>query len=138
MRSTVEVEGTLRREPAQRTGPRRAKMVVRRIDAWSVLKLSLLFYFCVMLIAMFALVIGYWILGVVGVLDSISELLTSAGFGSQQTGFQINGYWIFTRLFVTGLVGVVVWSIINMFLALLYNLVSDVVGGIGITLQERR
>ena len=30
----------------------------------------------------------------------------------------------------------VVWSLVNMLLALLYNLISDVVGGIKVTLSE--
>ena len=33
---------------------------------------------------------------------------------------------------------VVVWSLINVFVAFLYNLISDLVGGIEITLAERR
>ena len=33
---------------------------------------------------------------------------------------------------------VVLWTLINVFVALLYNLISDVVGGIEVTLSERR
>jgi hypothetical protein len=39
---------------------------------------------------------------------------------------------------VTGAVMVVVWSLINVFVVFLYNLISDVIGGIEVTLSERR
>ena len=38
----------------------------------------------------------------------------------------------------SGLIGVVLWSTINVFVTFLYNLISDVVGGIEITLGEKR
>ena len=98
------------------------------------LKFSLLFYFCVMLIFLLAMLILYWALGVTGVLDQASTLLENFGWSD----FRFNGFWIFSRLFVLGVVGVVVWSLVNLFVALLYNLVSDVVGGIQVTLSDRR
>jgi hypothetical protein len=118
--------------------PRRVQVAVRRVSPWSVLKFSLLFYFCLMLIFLFALVIVYWILGVIGALDSLSHLLSTSGFGSPRTGFKIHGGWIFSRMFLIGLVGVVVWSLVNMLVSVLYNVVSDVVGGIEVSLTEKR
>jgi hypothetical protein len=138
MRAVAET-GELTRSGMESRGiPRRTKVVVRRVDAWSVLKFSLLFYFCMMLIFLFALLILYWILGVLGVLDSASELLHTAGFGPVRGEFQFNGFWIFSRLFLIGVIGVVVWSLVNMFVAVLYNLISDVLGGIEVTLAEKR
>jgi hypothetical protein len=121
-----------------RQAARRAQVVVRRVNPWSVLKFSLMFYFLLMLVFFFALVIVYWILGVIGVVDSLSHLLSTSGFGSPRTGFKIHGGWIFTRLFLIGIVGVVVWSLVNALVAVLYNLVSDVIGGVQVTLGERR
>ena len=37
-----------------------------------------------------------------------------------------------------GLAMVVIWSLINVFVAFLYNLLSDIVGGVEVTLSERR
>jgi Transmembrane domain of unknown function (DUF3566) len=136
MRALVETEEAARRGE-ERTAARRARVVVRRIDPWSVLKFSLLFYFCLMLVFLLAFVILYWILAVTGVLDSIANVLSDVGFGGTP-GFEFNGYWIFSRLFLIGLAGVVVWSLVNMLVAVLYNLVSDVVGGVQVTLSERR
>jgi hypothetical protein len=108
--------------------------VVRRVNAWSVLRVSLLFYFCVMVIGVFALSIVYWILGIMGVLNSISDLLTSI-FATNRS-YVINGEWLFFRALVVGAAWVVIWSLVNMLLALLYNLIADVVGGISVTLAE--
>jgi len=40
-------------------------------------------------------------------------------------------------MFIIGIVGVFVWSLVNTLVAVLYNLVSDVVGGVQVTLAER-
>ena len=39
---------------------------------------------------------------------------------------------------IVGLIGVAVWSLVNLFLAMLYNLIADVIGGITVTLSEKR
>ena len=119
-------------------GDREATVVIRRLDPLSVLRVSLVFYFCVMLIFVFALAIVYWVLGLIGVLNSVSHFLSNLGLGSTRTGFQFSGGWIFLRIFLVGLVSVVIWSLVNVFLVFLYNLVADVVGGIRMTISEGR
>ena len=116
-------------------GARRAQVVIRRVNVWSVLRVSLLFYFCVMVILVFALAIVYWVLGIMGVLGSISDVLTSV-FQPGGGTYAIDGGWLFVRALFLGLGWVVIWSLVNMFLALLYNLIADVVGGIKVTLAE--
>ncbi len=119
--------------------PRRLNLVVRRVDPWSVLKFSLLFYFALMLIFLLAAVILYWVLGIMGILDVVTDWLRK-GWGPQRgpNAFTINGTWLFSRLFFAGLIGVVAWSVVNMLLAVLYNLCSDLVGGVEITADEKR
>ncbi|MGH2554422.1 MAG: DUF3566 domain-containing protein [Actinomycetota bacterium] len=136
MRAVVETEAAARRGE-ERTAARRTRVVIRRVDPWSVLKFSLLFYFCLMLVFLFALLILYWLLGVTGVLDSAARVLSDVGFGGT-AGFEFHGYWIFSRLFLIGVAGVVVWSLVNVLISILYNLISDVVGGIQVTLGEKR
>ena len=88
-------------------GPRQTKVVVTQIQPWSIFKFSLLFYFCLMLVFLFAMLILYWVLSVIGVLDSLSNVLTTIGLGSRKTGFQFNGFYIFSRLFLFGVIGVI-------------------------------
>ncbi|GBC87601.1 hypothetical protein HRbin12_01615 [bacterium HR12] len=124
--------------PARRqaSGQRRhARVVIRKVGPWSVFKMSLIFYLCVMLVLLGAGVILYGMLGAMGALDSMTRLVRD--LFSDRT-FEIDGRWLFTRALGIGVVMVVVWSLINVFVAVLYNLIADLVGGIEVTLAERR
>lgn len=122
-----------------KVSPKRTRVVVRKVGPWSVFKLSVIFYFVVMLIAWGALLIVYGILGATGAIKSITDLSTKLGlWQSSNAQPTIHGKPLFTWLFVAGLVGVVIWSLINFFVALAYNLVSDVVGGLELTLAESK
>ena len=114
---------------------RQARVVVRKLGPWSVLKISFLFYLCVMAVIVGAMMILYGILGAIGALDSLTRLIRDL-FADQS--FTINGGWLFTRGVAIGLAMVVLWTLINVFVVFLYNLLSDVVGGIEVTLSERR
>jgi hypothetical protein len=123
--------------PPERPSPgsRQARVVVRKLGPWSVLKISFLFYLCVMVVVVGAMMILYGILGAIGALDSLTRLVRDL-FADQS--FRINGGWLFTRGVAIGLAMVVLWTLINVFVVFLYNLLSDVVGGIEVTLSERR
>jgi hypothetical protein len=108
---------------------------VWKVGPWSVLKISFLFYLCVMVVILGAMMILYGILGAIGVLDNFTDFLVELGFGDD---FQIHGDWLFTRGLAIGLGLVVLWTLINVFIVLMYNLLSDIVGGIEVTLSERR
>jgi len=109
--------------------------VLRKVGPWSVLKISFLFYLCVMVVILGAMMILYAILGAMGALDSLTRLIRDL-FADQS--FEINGGWLFSRGLSIGLALVVLWTLINVFIVFLYNLLSDVVGGIEVTLSERR
>jgi hypothetical protein len=114
---------------------RNARVVIRKVGPWSVFKMSLIFYFCVMIVILGAGVILYGMLGAIGALDSTTRLIRDL-FADQT--FVINGQWLFSRGLAIGLGMVLVWSLINVFIAFLYNLISDLIGGIEVTLAERR
>ena len=127
---------------APRSGPRRTRVVVRKVAPLSVLKFSLLFYVCLMLIVFFAMVIVYGVLSAAGAIDSLEKILGYVfGTGTTSTSgaepLEINGRAVFTWGLFGGLVFAVIWSLINVFIALLYNLISDIVGGVEVTLAER-
>jgi hypothetical protein len=145
---------TVVRAPAEtrlpRRGVRRTRVEVRRIGPLSVLKFSLIFYFCVFLVVYLALAIIWGILSASGVIDSLEQLLGDifpSGTGLSPTGevstggappIEIVTGQLFTWLFIAGCVGVAIWSCINVFVAIMYNLISDIVGGIEVTLADRR
>src|SRR4051794_22895756 len=114
---------------------RQARVVIRKVRPWSVLKVSFFFYLCVMAVILGAFVILYGVLGAIGALDSVTKLIRDL-FADQS--FQIHGDWLFTRGVAVAFAMVILWTLINVFVTLLYNLISDVVGGIEVTLSERR
>src|SRR5262245_7547085 len=127
--------------PRRPPGARRTRVVIRKVGPLSVLKFSLIFYFCVMLILYVALAIIYGLLGAVGAIDEterILGLLFSNGAGNEQVPLVIDGGKVFLWLFVGGCVNVIVWSLVNVFVVFLYNLISDLVGGVDVTLAEKR
>ena len=134
MAQTMEVKGPSPRT-IRRTEARSSRVVIRKVGVWSVLKFSVLFYLCVFVAIMIALVIVYQILGAIGALDSITRLTRDL---LADQSFRINGRWLFAKGVAVGLIMVIVWSLVNVFVAFLYNLISDVVGGIDVTLAERR
>ncbi|MDP9295580.1 MAG: DUF3566 domain-containing protein [Actinomycetota bacterium] len=124
------------RETTQTNALRRTRVIVRRLGPWSVFRFSLLYSFSVMLVIYLALVILYTILGAIGVLDALVKVLVE--FSVVSKGYTFNGGWIFSRLFVVGVVLVLLWSFIKVISTLIYNLVSNIVGGVEVTLAERR
>jgi hypothetical protein len=133
--------GPVRARPAKAPKPtrkeqrRHARVVIRKVGPWSVFRMSVIFYFCVMLVLLGAGVILFGMLSAMGLIDSLEDLADELGFGP---GFTVHGDWLFVRGMWYGLALVVVGSIVNVFVAFLYNLISDLVGGVEVTLSERR
>jgi hypothetical protein len=122
---------------------RRTRAEIRHIGPWSVLKFSLLFYLCVMLIVWVALVIIYGALSAAGAIDALARILGNA-FPTTPTvstkgapPLRIDSIALFTYLLFACCGLAVVWSLINLVLAYVYNLISDVIGGIEVTLADR-
>jgi hypothetical protein len=133
-----------------RRGARRTRVEIRRLSPLSVMKFSLIFYFCIFLVIYLALAIIWAILSASGVVDSFEQLLGTvfpSGTGISPTGevstggappLEIDTGQLFTWLFFAGCIGVAIWSFINVFIAVMYNLISDIVGGVEVTLADRR
>jgi hypothetical protein len=122
---------------------RKTRVVIRSIGPWSVLKFSLFFYFCIWLIVFLALVIIYMLMSAVGAIDSLETLLGylfSTGEQSTRgpTPIEVNEGVVGLVTFFGGCVLTLMWSLVNVLVAFLYNLISDVVGGVEVTLAEDR
>ena len=114
---------------------RRVRRTVKRIDPFSVLKLSLFYYACFLIVWAGIVAVIYWIVQSMGLFDAIEEF--STGFALEWGEIDIS-LWLVERwaLLIGGALAVV-GALINAFLAVLYNLASDLVGGLEVTFVER-
>ena len=129
--------------PATRTqvsrsqGPVRASMQIRRLDPWSVLKVSLVLSVALFFVWMIAVAFLYLVLGGMGVWSklnsNVGDLLTSAS-GS---GELVSSGTIFGGAALIGLVNIVLLTAMATCGAFIYNLTTDIVGGVEVTLADR-
>jgi Transmembrane domain of unknown function (DUF3566) len=120
-------------------GPVRASMQIRRIDPWSALKVSLVLSVALFFVWMIAVAFLYLVLGGMGVWSklnsNVGDLLTSA---SGQTGGElVSSGTIFGGAALIGLVNIVLLSAMATVGAFIYNLTTDLVGGVEVTLADR-
>ncbi|MDR3659874.1 MAG: DUF3566 domain-containing protein [Mycobacterium sp.] len=126
------------RAAARQEGPVRASMQVRRVDPWSVLKVSLVLSVALFFVWMIAVAFLYLVLGGMGVWSklnsNVGDLLTSGG-GSG--GELVSAGTIFGGATLIGLVNIVLLTAMATTAAFVYNLTTDLVGGIEVTLADR-
>ncbi len=120
---------------ARRPTARRVRVVIRRVNPLSVLKFSLIFYFCLTLVVLVGLGILWAFLSAMGVIDRFATLMGEL-VGARE--FEVDAGYVFRLLGLIGLVSSALWAAVTVFIAFLYNLIADLVGGIEVTLAERR
>jgi len=115
----------------QRLVARRVRRTVRRFDPWSVLKVSLVFYVCGYIVAMVAGVL-LWNLGS-GAVDNIESFIKD--YGTFEV-FEFKPDVILRVSLLLGAIFVVVLTGLTVLAAVLFNLISDLVGGIRVVVLE--
>ena len=125
----------LERRIASRLRARRVRRLVRHIEPWSVLKMSLIFYFCLWVILLIAGVILWRFAVTSGTVEKVESFIEEL-FALET--FTFNPDQIFRVSALGGLVMVVAGSGFTVLMAVLFNLISDLVGGVRMTVVERR
>jgi hypothetical protein len=126
--------------PAARSAPRRARLALKRIDPWSVLKLSLVLSLALFVVGLVAVAVLYGVLEGMGVPQAVNETVSevTAGAGGEAgIGDVLTLRRALTVTAVVGVVNAVLLTALATLSAFLYNLCADVVGGIDVTLSER-
>ena len=120
-------------------GPVRASMQIRRVDPWSVLKVSAVLSVALFFVWMIAIAFLYLVLGGMGVWSklnsNVGDLLTSASGSSG--GELVSSGTIFGGAALIGLVNIVLLTAMATIGAFIYNLTTDIVGGVEVTLADR-
>jgi hypothetical protein len=99
------------------------------------LKLSFLFYLCVLLVVLIAGIVLWNIATAVGAVTSIEKFIKSL--------FDLNSFTLHPGVILEasaagGIILVILATGINVLAALLYNLISDVVGGVQVIVLEEQ
>jgi Transmembrane domain of unknown function (DUF3566) len=120
-------------------GPRRAKLVLRRVDPWSVLKFSILFSVCMVVIWVVAVSSLFSLLRTMHVFDNINSVLASATSDPTSKGIHIDptSHQVTEWAAILGAVNALLFTALATLGTFAYNLVSMLVGGVEVTLAER-
>ncbi len=113
---------------------RRVRLVVRRIEPWTVLKFSVLLFATLYLVMLVAGLVLWAAATATGLRDNVESFI---GELIASEDFRILGPTMFRASVLGGLVLVVMGTGANVLFAVLYNLISDVVGGIIVVFEER-
>ncbi|MDR2931090.1 MAG: DUF3566 domain-containing protein [Propionibacteriaceae bacterium] len=139
--SAASIQSSRKAATRQRTGSRRARLRVARVDPWSVMKISLLFAVAGWIILIVATWVVFVVLDRTGLYDAINSSVTTIFSSSQSSQpFKIQQYVNTTRATAVaaliGAVNVVIMTALATIFAFLYNLAATVMGGIEVTLSE--
>ncbi|HIW64084.1 MAG TPA: DUF3566 domain-containing protein [Candidatus Stackebrandtia excrementipullorum] len=121
-------------------GPRRARLHLKRVDPWSVMKFSFAVSIVLFIVMIVATTVLYIALDAMGVFDSLNELLASligAGGGDGEVSFQFTAKGVILVSALLGLVNMVLFTALSTLGAFIYNVCADLVGGIEVTLAEK-
>ncbi|WP_298180877.1 DUF3566 domain-containing protein [Saccharomonospora sp.] len=119
-------------------GPRRANLQVKRVDPWSVLKLSLVLGVALFFIWLVAVGVLYTVLDGMGVWDSINGTYDSLVANDAVDGdVLITAGTVFGAAAIIGAVNIVLISALATVGAFIYNVCASLSGGLELTLSER-
>jgi Transmembrane domain of unknown function (DUF3566) len=125
--------GWAARRRGRKMRARKVRRQIRHVDPWSVLKFSLLFYLVLFLVILTAVVLLWNAAASTGLVDNIESFVEEL-FGFET--FQFEPSQMLRASALVGLVMVVAGTAMNVLMAVLFNLISDLVGGIRVTVIE--
>jgi hypothetical protein len=113
----------------------RATVQLRRIDPWSMLKVSAVISLSLFFVWMIAVGLLYGVLAGMGVWDRLNSAFTDLVSESGSDGLITVGQ-VFGYATVIGLANMILMTALATLGAFIYNLCSDLVGGVQVTLAD--
>jgi hypothetical protein len=111
---------------------RRVTRVVRHVDPWSVFKIAFVANLVLYLIVLTAGVLLWNVAYATGTVDNVERFMESFGWSS----FEFNGGQIYHSAWIGGLFMVIGLTGLAVLLATMFNLITDLVGGMRFTVLE--
>jgi hypothetical protein len=118
-------------------GPVRASMQIRRIDPWSTLKVSLVLSVALFFVWMIAVAFLYLVLGGMGVWSKLNSNVGDLLNNTSGSAELVSSGTIFGGALLVGLVNIVLFTAMATIGAFVYNLTTDLIGGVEVTLADR-
>ena len=118
--------------PKARPRVRRVSRVIRDIDPWSVFKVGLVFHLVLYFVVLISLVLLWSVAQSTGTIENVENFMESFGWES----FSFDGGALFKNLWVLGLFMVILFTGLWVLIATIFNLITDLVGGIRVTVLE--
>jgi Transmembrane domain of unknown function (DUF3566) len=123
------------RAATRASGPRRARLQVRHVNPWTVLKFSCVVSVVLFFVWLIMIAVLYLVLDASGVVGKINDTVTTInGSGSNAP---VTPGIVFGAASIVGVVNIVLFIALSTIGSVVYNLCADLVGGIEVTLSER-
>jgi len=126
-------------KPAPKAKVRRARLLVSKVDPWSVLKMAFLLSVALGIVTVVAAMVLWTVLDLTGIFDQVDSLLGTLA-GSEGGGFELKKVaslgQVLSFATIISVVNVVLLTALSMLSAVLYNISATLVGGIGVTLTD--
>mgnify|MGYP000096245182 FL=1 len=109
-----------------------------RLNAWSVAKVSFLMSLAGGIIQIIAAALVWMLLNVVGVFDQLTQIVASTGLDAG--GLNLTDVFslssVLSAVTIFSIIEIVLFTLLASVVALIYNVVSSLVGGVHITLGD--
>ncbi len=111
----------------------RVRRVIRKVDPWTVLKVSLVFNAIMALVFVLGTVVFWSVFVNAGIPERINELALLIGI---ENGITLDGPVYFRVVVLLAVVGTIMMTGFFTLGAVVYNLISDLVGGVEVVVLE--
>lgn len=141
-RASQQARGSANRKPLVRPAPRskirRARLVVAKVDAFSVTKLVFLLSVAVGIAFVVASVILWLVMQATGAFQALNDLLTL--LGTTGDAVDVSKYLSLGQVAlystIISVINVVLFTLLGTLAAMLYNVAAKLVGGVSVTLTD--
>ncbi|MDQ6642293.1 MAG: DUF3566 domain-containing protein [Actinomycetota bacterium] len=129
-------KSTVQGKAAPKRKPRKARLRLVQVDAWSVMKTAFLLSIAMGIVTVVAVGIVWTVLGAAGVWDSLNNTIQTVMGNSFRVQDYIGTSRVLGFTMIVAVVDVVLLTAIATLGAFLYNLAATLLGGVEVTLAE--
>ena len=113
---------------------RRYRQTIRRVDLWSVLKISICFYLSALIVLIVSGMVLWWIASTAGIIGNLEDFVGDL-IGSDDE-FEFLSWEVLRASTLVGLVWVCLMVVVTVLAAAFSTLFSELLGGVEVTVVE--